>query len=179
MSQWRVQTKTLAEHYPNHYQTPLVSEFLKPWLYDNSLFSNLHCHLRMFYNILQYSTCKHLSLWHIFQEKPCPPPSRPNIQLCWLCTLFTPMTCLPLAVNPYYCVFFQCCLLLYTFESCCISHYLRLRLNGGGFDVQRVQLLNAAPTNRDGGVGQAHGGSPPRPAWAAACGVILRPLLAG
>ena len=45
--------------------------------------------------------------------------------------------------------------------------------------MQGVQLLNAAPTDGDGGVSQAHGGSPPRPARAAASGVVLRPLLAG
>lgn len=61
----------------------------------------------------------------------------------------------------------------------CKCHYLHLRLNGGGFDVQGVQLLNAAPTDGDGGVSQAHGGSPPCPAGAAARGVVLRPLLAG
>lgn len=45
--------------------------------------------------------------------------------------------------------------------------------------MQGVQLLNAAPADGDGGVSQAHGGSPPCPAGAAACGVVLRPLLAG
>lgn len=45
--------------------------------------------------------------------------------------------------------------------------------------MQGVELLNAAPADRDGGVSQAHGGSPPRPAGAAAGGVVLRPLLAG
>lgn len=59
------------------------------------------------------------------------------------------------------------------------GEYLRLRLDGGAFDVQRVQLLNAAPADGDGGVCQAHGSSPPRPAGAAARGVVLRPLLAG
>lgn len=45
--------------------------------------------------------------------------------------------------------------------------------------MQGVQLLDAPPADGHRGVGQAHGGSPPGPAGAAAGGVVLRPLLAG
>lgn len=45
--------------------------------------------------------------------------------------------------------------------------------------MQGVQLLDAPPADGHRGVRQSHGGSPPGPAWAAAGGVVLRPLLAG
>ena len=45
--------------------------------------------------------------------------------------------------------------------------------------MQGVQLLDAPSADGHGGVGQSHGGSSPGPAGAAACGVVLRPLLAG
>lgn len=56
---------------------------------------------------------------------------------------------------------------------------LLLRRDGGGLDVQGVQLLDAAAADRHGGVGQPHGRSPAGAAGAAAGGVVLRPLLAG
>lgn len=54
-----------------------------------------------------------------------------------------------------------------------------MRRDGGGLDVQGVQLLDAAAADRHGGVGQPHGCSPAGTSRAAASGVVLRPLLTG
>lgn len=56
---------------------------------------------------------------------------------------------------------------------------LLLRRDGGGLDVQGVQLLDAAAADRHSGVGQPHGRSPAGAPRAATGGVVLRPLLTG
>lgn len=64
-----------------------------------------------------------------------------------------------------------------------INHrtYLHLRLcwDRRGFEVKGVQLLDAPSADGHCGVGQSYCSSPPGPAGAAACRIVLCPLLAG